>query len=100
MIHERSTFYDLLVVKAFKQKDKVPQDVKEQLKCSKGYCCSYKSTIKIVDFWHKGYEQESLKSEIDDMLLFSNIDEIIEVKEQITCDFMELAKRKHNEMER
>ena len=33
-----------------------------------------------------------LKAEIDDMLLFSNIDEVIEVKEQITCDFMELAR--------
>jgi type I restriction enzyme R subunit len=98
---KEAPFYDLLVVKAFKQKDKVPQDVKEQLKSVvKDIVAVISQTIKIVDFWHKGYEQESLKSEIDDMLLFSNIDEIIEVKEQITCDFMELAKRKHNELVR
>ncbi|MDU5082734.1 HsdR family type I site-specific deoxyribonuclease [uncultured Tissierella sp.] len=92
-------FYDLLLIKAFKEKDKVTEEIKEQLKIVvKDIVALIRRTIKIIDFWHKGYEQDMLKAEIDDMLLFSNIDEVIEVKEQITCDFMELAKRKHSEL--
>lgn len=98
---KEAPFYDLLLVKVFKEKDKAPKEVKEQLKSViKDIVAVIRRTIKIVDFWHKGYEQEMLKAEIDDMLLFSNIDEVIEVKEQITCDFMELAKRKHSELVR
>jgi type I restriction enzyme R subunit len=98
---KEAPFYDLLLVKVFKEKDKAPEEVKEQLKSViKDIVAVIRRTIKIVDFWHKGYEQEMLKAEIDDMLLFSNIDEVIEVKEQITCDFMELAKRKHSELVR
>ncbi len=98
---KEAPFYDLLLVKVFKEKDKASEEVKEQLKSViKDIVAVISRTIKIVDFWHKGYEQDMLKAEIDDMLLFTNIDEVIEVKEQITCDFMELAKRKHSELVR
>jgi len=31
-------------------------------------------------------------------LLFTQLDEVIGCKEQLTVDFLELAKRKHNEL--
>ncbi|OWZ84096.1 type I restriction endonuclease subunit R [Natranaerobius trueperi] len=92
-------FYDLLLSKTFDNKDEVSDTTKENLKqVTREIVRTISENIKIVDFWQKGVEQDRLAAEIDDLLLFTNIDEVIETKEQLTVDFLELAKRKHNEL--
>ncbi len=57
-----------------------------------------RKTIGIVDFWTKPNERERLIGEIDDILLASGIIDIIEIKEQIASDFVDLAKNRHHEL--
>jgi type I restriction enzyme R subunit len=98
---KEAPFYDLLLTKTFKEKDNISEELKTQLKdVIKEIVAAIKINIDIVDFWRKGVEQDKLKAEIDDLLIFTGIDEVINKKEQLTCDFMDLAKNKHHELVR
>jgi len=57
-----------------------------------------RSEIKLVDFWNKPHEQNILLGQIDDMLLFANIDGIIDIKEKLARDILELAKHREKEL--
>lgn len=54
--------------------------------------------IKLKDFWNKPHEQEILKGEIDDLFLFSGIIDVVDLKEELTEDFIQLAKNRHQKL--
>ncbi|UMZ73728.1 Type-1 restriction enzyme R protein [Natranaerofaba carboxydovora] len=92
-------FYDLMLTKAFNNKEDIPEATKENLKqVTKEIVEAIKSHIKIVDFWNKGVEQNRLMAEIDDLLVCTGIDEVIACQDQLAVDFLELAKNKHNKL--
>ncbi len=97
---KEAPFYDLLINRAFGD-EKPDEEVRDQLKDVTGEIVSLIcENIRLVDFWRKGKEQTNLRSEIDEQLLFTGIDKVIEAKEQIAADFMELARKKHRELEK
>ena len=55
-------------------------------------------TIGIINFWNNAPEVSKLKGELSDVLLFSNIDEIIDNSEQIVTEITALAKVRHRDI--
>jgi len=91
-------FYDLLVNVAFDDKD-IPDDTKEIVKTLiKESVKMISERTRLVDFWKRAPEQDSLKRELRDILVFSDVDEIINTEEEIITEFMALAKRKRDEL--
>lgn len=90
----QAPFFDMLTEIAFKDK-KPPENVHEQLK---------KITIDIVNvialeiskvgFWGNPHKEKCLRALIDDILLYSKIQQLVDKKEQIVTDFMKLAKNR------
>jgi len=51
-----------------------------------------------VGFWGNALKQKQLRAIIDDMVLYSSIEKLVEKKEQIVSDFMKLAKNRTKEL--
>ncbi len=95
---KHAPFFDLLKEIAFKNQ-KLSKEVEEQTK---------KITVNIVNvialeiskvgFWGNAYKEKHLRALIDDILLYSNIPELTDRKEQIVTDFMKLAKNRREEI--
>ena len=58
----------------------------------------FQKTIDIINFWNRGYEVEKLKGRLSDLMLFTNIDPIIENSEQIVTEITALAKVRHQDI--
>ncbi len=88
-------FYDLIGLIAFgtsgvpvdhrKTVDGLTHQVLEKLK----------RTIGIISFWSNPPEVSKLKGELSDLLLFSNIDEIVNKSDKIVAEITALAKVRH-----
>lgn len=95
---KHAPFYDMLLEIAFTEK-KPTDEVKEQIK---------KLIFNIVDviileinkvgFWGNPHKEKQLRAHIDDLLLYSNISNIVDKKEQIVSDFIKLAKNRTKEL--
>ena len=100
--HEEA-FYDLLVLKVY---GKTPDLTEEQSASLQTLVHTIIQTIatdiKIVGFWTvaKGFERQRLQSKVEDLLLFSGMDEVVDLKEGIAADFLALAKQRHDELVR
>jgi len=91
-------FFDMIKEISFKG-EKVPKKDEEKIK---------KILINIVDiislevgkvgFWGNAHKEKRLRGLIDDNLLYSGIDALVEKKEQIVADFMKLAKNRTKEL--
>ncbi len=91
---KQAPFYDMLIDIAYKNQ-KMSKDLQDQLK---------KITIDIVNiisleiskvgFWGNPHKEKCLRALIDDILLYSNIEQLVNKKEQIVTDFMKLAKNR------
>jgi len=91
-------FFDMIKEISFKG-EKVPKKDEEKIK---------KTLINIVDiisieiekvgFWGNAHKEKHLRGLIDDNLLYSGIDALVEKKEQIVVDFMKLAKNRTKEL--
>jgi type I restriction enzyme R subunit len=91
-------FYDMLNDITFKDK-KSRKDIDEQMK---------KITVDIVNvigleigkvgFWGNAFKEKHLRALIDDILLYSNVPELIDKKEQIVMEFIKLAKNRKEEI--
>jgi len=78
------------------------EDIIEKRISSKNKKLLKKVTISIVDlieieaskvgFWNNPYKIKKLKSQIDDMILYSNVSELYEKKEEIVINLIKLAK--------
>jgi type I restriction enzyme R subunit len=95
---KHAPFYDMLKETAFKDGE-LPKSLQEQTK---------KITIDIVNvialetskvgFWGNAQKEKHLRALIDDILLYSNIPQLIDEKEQIVTDFMKLARNRKEEI--
>lgn len=95
---KHAPFYDVLKDIAYKD-GKISKDTEEALK---------KIIVNIVDvismeiskvgFWGNANKQKHLRALIDDILLYSGLEKLIEKKEQIVADFMKLAKHRKKEI--
>ena len=100
--HEEA-FYDLLVLKVY---GKTPDLTEEQSASLQTLVHTIVRTIaadiKIVGFWTvaKGFERQQLQSKVEDLLLFSGMDEVVDRKEEIAADFLALAKQRNDELVR
>ena len=57
-----------------------------------------KRTIGIINFWSNAPEVSKLKGELSDLLLFSNIDQIVEQSDKIVTEITALAKVRHRDI--
>ena len=57
-----------------------------------------KRTIGIINFWSNAPEVSKLKGELSDLLLFSNIDEIVDKSDKIVTEITALAKVRHKDI--
>ena len=57
-----------------------------------------KRTIGIINFWSNSPEVSKLKGELSDLLLFSNIDEIVSKSDKIVTEITALAKVRHKDI--
>ncbi len=57
-----------------------------------------KRTIGIINFWGNAPEVSKLKGELSDLLLFSNIDEIVAKSDKIVAEVTALAKVRHKDI--
>jgi hypothetical protein len=57
-----------------------------------------KRTIGIINFWGNTPEMSKLKGELSDLLLFSNVDEIMEKSDKIVTEITALAKVRHKDI--
>jgi type I restriction enzyme R subunit len=57
-----------------------------------------KRTIGIVNFWNNAPEVSQLKGELSDLLLYSNIDEIMNKSDKIVTEIAALAKVRHKDI--
>ena len=57
-----------------------------------------KRTIGIINFWSNSPEVSKLKGELSDILLFSNVDEIVGKRDKIVTEITALAKVRHRDI--
>ena len=57
-----------------------------------------KRIIGIINFWSNAPEVSKLKGELSDLLLFSNIDEIVNKSDKIVTEITALAKVRHKDI--
>ena len=57
-----------------------------------------KRTIGIINFWSNAPEVSKLKGELSDLLLFSNVDEIVGKSDKIVTEITALAKVRHKDI--
>jgi hypothetical protein len=57
-----------------------------------------KRTIGIVNFWSNAPEVSKLKGQLSDLLLFSNVDEIVHKSDKIVTEVTALAKVRHKDI--
>lgn len=91
-------FYDLIGLVAF-GKAGIPEQHAEQLKGIAGDIVErLQGTIGIVNFWSNGFEVNSLKGSLSDLLLLSGIPEIEQKSDKIVTEITALAKKRHEEL--
>lgn len=88
-------FYDLIGLIAFGASG-VPVDHRETVEGLTGEVLEkLKRTIGIINFWSNPPEVSKLKGELSDLLLFSNVDEIVDKSDKIVAEITALAKVRH-----
>ncbi len=58
----------------------------------------FEKTIDIINFWNNGFEVEKLKGRLSDLMLYTNIDLIVENAAQIVTEITALAKVRHTDI--
>ena len=91
-------FCDLIADMAFNGNPMSEEDTEILKDLSHKLLERFRSIIGIVDFWENGFEVKRLKGELSDILLSSNIDEIINESEHIVSEITALAKVRHSDI--
>jgi type I restriction enzyme R subunit len=88
-------FYDLIGQIAFGASG-VPVDHREAVAgLTADVLEKLKRTIGIINFWSNPPEVSKLKGALSDLLLFSNVDEIVDKSDKIVAEITALAKVRH-----
>ncbi|HRX49391.1 MAG TPA: HsdR family type I site-specific deoxyribonuclease [Spirochaetota bacterium] len=98
-LHKEMPFYDLMIKYAFGDNVAVKDEVKEQLiSITQESVTLITQRIKLIDFWNRGPEQDSLKRDLQEVFLLSGVTELQTVENKLIPEFMALAKRKKDEL--
>jgi type I restriction enzyme, R subunit len=90
-------FYDLTVKLAFG--GNIPQELDDRVKqLMREVIEEFQKTIDIINFWNNGFEVEKLKGRLSDLMLFTNIDPIVENADRIVTEITALAKVRHRDI--
>jgi type I restriction enzyme R subunit len=90
-------FYGLVAKLAFgdnmtkKHEGRVKQLVRDVVE-------EFQKTIDIINFWNNGFEVEKLKGRLSDLMLFTDIDPVVENADQIVTEITALAKVRHQDI--
>jgi type I restriction enzyme R subunit len=91
---KHAPFFDMLNDIAFKD-EKLSKDLQVQIrKITIDIVNVIALEISKVEFWGNPHKEKHLRALIDDILLYSNIPQLIGKKEQIVTDFMKLARNR------
>lgn len=98
MSAKAAPFYDLIGQLAFGEAG-VPAEHAETVKgLVADMLIKLHGTIGMINFWSNAPEVSKLKGELSDLLLFSNIDAIIDSSERIVTEVTTLAKVRHRDI--
>ena len=90
-------FYDLIGKIAYG--GEIPEEDSEQIKSLVSDVVNeFQKTIDIINFWDNGFEVEKLKGQLSDLMLFTNLDPIIENTDLIVSEITSLAKVRHKDI--
>jgi len=90
-------FYGLVVNLAFG--DDMPQEHDDRVKqLIVDVVEEFQKTIDIINFWNNGFEVEKLKGRLSDLMLFTDIDPVVENADQIVTEITALAKVRHQDI--
>ncbi len=96
-VHE-SPFYDLINMLAF-ENGGPPQTNEEKLKrLTKLMVDKIRGTIGIINFWSNGFEVGKLKGDLSDLVLLTDIDELVNKSDRIVTEVTALAKVRHKDL--
>lgn len=91
-------FYDMLTDISYEDK-KIPSKNEDKIKkLVMDVVDAISIEISKVGFWGNAQKEKHLRAIIDDMLLYSDIDPLIDSKAKIVSDFMKLAKNRLEEL--
>lgn len=92
-------FYDIVCITIYKD-NAVPEENKDALKKMVSEVVELlQDAINKPNFWQgRASEIRTLQGTIEDLLDFSDIDEISKLSEKLTTEIMSLAKKRHNEL--
>ena len=91
-------FYDMLLDIAYAGKKPAAKDEDKTKKLIMDGVDAISLEISKVGFWGNAQKEKHLRAILDDMLLYSDIDPMVESKEKIVSDFMKLAKSRTDEL--
>ena len=95
---KEAPFYDRIIQIAFgkqvvkeDQKTLIRQMVSEVFALVRG-------RIGIINFWKNNYEIDRMKGDLSDLMLLSNINEIVDAEEKLVTELTALAKARHKDI--
>ncbi|MEI6092776.1 MAG: HsdR family type I site-specific deoxyribonuclease [bacterium] len=93
-------FYDLIKVLGYGSNDyEVGQSDDKKIKDTiRKMYEEFQNTIDIVNFWNNSSEKKKLRSSLSQIILASGIEELINKRENIITEIMQLAKVRHDEI--
>ena len=91
---KEAPFYDLVIQVAFDKQEVKPEQAAQLKQMVVEVFALIKERINIINFWKNGYEIDRMKGELSDLLLMTNIDEIINAEEKLVTELTSLAKHR------
>ncbi|WP_343658906.1 HsdR family type I site-specific deoxyribonuclease [Chryseobacterium sp.] len=96
---EELPFYDIIVMNAYGEDKPNEEENVILINLVLELITKLRNSINRPNFWkERDAEIRKLQGEIDDMLDFSGIDNLYNIKEKLSIEIMNLAKKRHNEL--
>jgi type I restriction enzyme R subunit len=95
---KEAPFYDLIIQIAFGKQEVKPEQAAQIKQMVIEVFSLIRERINIINFWKNGYEIDRMKGELSDLLLMTNVDEIIASEEKLVTEITALAKARHKDI--
>ncbi|HSH02054.1 MAG TPA: HsdR family type I site-specific deoxyribonuclease [Anaerolineae bacterium] len=93
----QASFYDRLAQLAFN--DNIPPEEQEAVKkLIRDLTALYRERTAIIGFWQNSHEQNRLKGDVSDLILFSGVDTLFPDYQKLTNELTALAKARHGDI--
>jgi type I restriction enzyme R subunit len=95
---KEAPFYRLVLMVAFGENEVTTQQKQQVKQMVTEAFALITERISIINFWKSNYEIDSMKGELSDLLLMTNIDQIIATEEKLVTELTALAKARHRDI--